>query len=534
MKAHRSGVVAPYTRTEGTRMSVNSDTALERLDLSLPTYVALKRAQLDTVADLLAMPVRDIARVFRGQRESLEELLAELALRSRRSLLGSDDRSGLAAEPILALDVRAAAEAKLVSSGLGTMGSLTQAPRALLERLLGKVTTDALLVKVWAYFVVAGADMDGAPAPGWVEEYCVRHRSRSSDARDESLIGLLLADAARLAPLNRAEEVLLPVRIRQGRVGGHGAGAPDDGQGPHGPSERPVQRARLARARMAEATVAWAVHWAQDCGECGLDFLDVVQEASVGLLRAADRFDHHVGTRFYVYAWWWARQGIARATWEQGYPLRVPPHVHERVTQLEDARAQLRNNLAREPSPLELAVALGLLSSDDTLRVERALTRGTMLPTSVRRRLDRATKKVTRLLPLSSPPIPLDATLGDRCARRDPDLDRRLDEAGLNADEWTGHSIGELLLCESASDPLEVEAKDELKRQVGGALSSLGHRERLVLELRYGFMDGKDRTLEEIGQVMGVTRERVRQIEARGLKKLRHPERSRMLRDYLT
>jgi RNA polymerase primary sigma factor len=284
---------------------------------------------------------------------------------------------------------------------------------------------------------------------------------------------------------------------------------------------------------MVEGTVAWAIQWAQDYGECGLDLMDVIQEGCIGLLRAAERFDHRASGRFYVYAWWWARQVITRAVGEQAGVVRLPTHVHERLMELEGAHDQLCDTLGREPSAKELAVALGLVSREDSLAIEQALVTGTTIPISVGDRLDRAALKVRRLAALTAQPIFLDATLDDESASADPDLRQLLDEAGLSLPEWTGHCIGDLLPRETAWDPLEAEAEEQLKTQMDEALSSLAHRERLVLKLRFGLDDGQARTLEEVGRIFGVTRERVRQIEARGLRKLRHPKRSRTLRHYL-
>jgi len=244
----------------------------------------------------------------------------------------------------------------------------------------------------------------------------------------------------------------------------------------------------------------------------GISFLDIIQEGNIGLLRAVERFDFRRGFKFSTYATWWIRQGISRAIADQGRTIRIPIHVIEDINRVLRSSRRLTQELGREPSAEEIALDMeGLLSEEDKLAIEQARSEDEPVDPGVQRRWRRAAAKVRRILRISQEPMSLEMPIG--------------------AEEDS--SLGDFIEDESVPGPVDVASRELLRDQMKDILHSLSDREREVLELRFGLKDGHSRTLEEVGEMFGVTRERVRQIEAKALRKLRHPKSSSKLRDYL-
>jgi RNA polymerase primary sigma factor len=285
-------------------------------------------------------------------------------------------------------------------------------------------------------------------------------------------VRMYLKEIGRVPLLSMEQEKSLAMRIEAGELELQKNGTADS---------RLVADGEEAKRQLTEANLRLVVSIAKKYVGRGMLFLDLIQEGNLGLIRAVEKFDYRKGYKFSTYATWWIRQAITRALADQARTIRIPVHMVETINRLIKVSRQLLQELGREPSVEEIAEAMALTP-----------------------------EKVREVMKISQEPISLETPIGE---------------------EEDSH-LGDFIEDQEAVAPAEAASVMLLKEKMADVLQNLTERERKVLVLRFGLEDGHQRTLEEVGQEFGVTRERIRQIEAKALRKLRHPSRGKALKDY--
>ena len=300
-------------------------------------------------------------------------------------------------------------------------------------------------------------------------------------------VRMYLKEIGRVPLLNADEEVVLATAMSAGRAAqervdqaaADGETIPDEELAQ---LKKDIKEGSKAKQKLAEANLRLVVSIAKRYVGRGMLFLDLIQEGNLGLIKAVEKFDYTKGYKFSTYATWWIRQAITRAIADQARTIRIPVHMVETINKVIRVSRQLLQQLGHDPSPEEISAEMGM-----------------------------PVDKVREILKIAQEPVSLETPIGE---------------------EEDSH-LGDFIPDEGASEPSEAASFTLLKEQLVDVLSTLTPREEKVLKLRFGIEDGRTRTLEEVGKEFNVTRERIRQIEAKALRKLRHPSRSKKLKDFL-
>ncbi len=296
-------------------------------------------------------------------------------------------------------------------------------------------------------------------------------------------ISLYLKEIGRVPLLTAEEEVILAKRMERGREARQKLTLGVDDPAEHERLLAAVKDGQAAQEHLIKANSRLVVSVAKKYVGRGVPFLDLIQEGNIGLIRAVKKFDYRRGYKFSTYATWWIRQAVTRAIADQGRTIRVPVHMYEQINRLTRTSRQLVQELGRDPTTEEIAERLGV-----------------------------PPRKVEQIIRVSQRPLSLEMPVGEE------------------EDSYLGDFIEDA----EADSPTDSASQTMLRQVIDEIFESLTPREVRILQLRFGLVDGYSYTLEEVGKKFGVTRERIRQIEAQALGRLRHPSRSRKLRDYLS
>jgi len=324
-------------------------------------------------------------------------------------------------------------------------------------------------------------------------------------------VRMYLREIGRVPLLTASEEARLSEAVQKGEMARQALQRSDLSSKLKQHYKALVAAGDAARRQLAEANLRLVVSIAKRYMGRGMTLLDLIQEGNLGLLRAVERFDRSKGFKFSTYATWWIRQAITRAIADQARTIRIPVHMVETINRVNRISRRLTQELGREPTAEEIALEMDILPQEERRLILEAQARGEPLDPVLSRHLKRAALKVRRIMKISQEPMSLEMPIGQE----------------------ENSSLGDFIEDESVMGPADQASRELLREQMRDVLEALNERERQVLEMRFGLLDGQPRTLEEVGQAFKVTRERIRQIEAKALRKLRHPLRSRKLKDYL-